>query len=122
MTSSSDLGKEGESIAVKYLKEKGYFIETINWRYKHNEIDIIARYEKVLVFIEVKTRQFHNTQIMQPFESVNRKKQRAIIKAANAFITEKALDYDNRFDIISVKFFGKNYAIEHIEDAFYPIW
>ena len=56
MKRNSSLGKKGESLAVKYLKERGYTIVETNFRYERAEIDVIAKEKNVLVFVEVKTR------------------------------------------------------------------
>ena len=51
-----EIGKLGEDLAIKYLKEKGYEIIERNFRCKQGEIDIIAKAKEEYVFIEVKTR------------------------------------------------------------------
>ncbi|GAH24418.1 unnamed protein product, partial [marine sediment metagenome] len=38
------------------MKEEGYFILDRNYRNRYGEIDIIAKKDKCLIFIEVKTR------------------------------------------------------------------
>lgn len=47
-------GKWGEQQALRYLKEQGYQIISLNWRSKHTEIDIVAKDADTLVFVEVK--------------------------------------------------------------------
>ena len=42
MAEHNEKGKQGEEIAVKFLKNKGYKILETNWRLGKNEIDIIA--------------------------------------------------------------------------------
>ena len=42
MSRSSDLGKFGEQLAEKYLKQKGYEMMGRNVRYGHLEFDLIA--------------------------------------------------------------------------------
>ena len=51
-----EIGKKGETVAVRYLKKQGYRIIEQNYRSKAGEIDIIAREKQSLVFVEVKTR------------------------------------------------------------------
>jgi putative endonuclease len=51
------LGHKGEGLAVDYLKQKGYSIIQRNFKTSLGEIDIIAKHEETLVFIEVKTRE-----------------------------------------------------------------
>ena len=49
-------GKIGEDAAVYYLTRQGYRIICRNFRCIQGEIDIIAKDEDNLVFVEVKTR------------------------------------------------------------------
>ena len=53
---NSITGKRGEDIAVELLKTKSYTILERNWRNKFGEIDIIAKKDGILVFVEVKTK------------------------------------------------------------------
>ena len=50
------LGSEKEKLAAEYLQERGYEIVTCNYRCRQAEIDIIAKKEEYLIFIEVKYR------------------------------------------------------------------
>lgn len=49
-------GLWAESLAVAYLRLKGYRVLERNWRSKLGEIDILVRKGGVLVLVEVKTR------------------------------------------------------------------
>ena len=118
MAKHNDFGKLGEELAVNYLIGKGYEILERNWRNIHKEIDIIAKDGKDLVIVEVKTRQ--SDEYGDPDVAVTKKKQRMLIVAANAYITQNNLDKEIRFDIISIVFKGDEPVIEHIEDAFLP--
>ena len=51
-----DTGRLGENLAGNFLKERGYHILETNYRCPHGEIDIIARHEDCLIFIEVRTK------------------------------------------------------------------
>ena len=110
-------GKKGENIARIYLIRKGYKILHTNWRFKHQEIDIIALDKENIVFIEVKTRS--SEYFENPKDAVTIKKQKFIINAANAYIEEREIDLEARFDVISI-ILSNPIEIEHIEDAFYP--
>lgn len=46
--------KEAEEAAARFLKRKGYRIIERNYRTRFGEIDIVARYDGYLVFVEVK--------------------------------------------------------------------
>jgi putative endonuclease len=112
------LGKNGEEAATKFLKEKGYEIRAVNWRFRHYELDIVAQFRNMLIIAEVKSRS--GTYFQQPFQAVNHKKQKFIIDAANAYIEKFEIDLETRFDILSIVEKNGHFDIEHIEDAFYP--
>ncbi|PLW92747.1 MAG: YraN family protein [Marinilabiliales bacterium] len=113
---AGELGKYGEELAVNYLSRKGYEILDRNWRHKQDEIDIVTRIGMWLVFVEVKTRS--GNAYGKPYESVDNRKEKAMIRAAEAYIEEKELDENIRFDIISVLVSGEDdVLIEHIEFA-----
>jgi|TARA_B100000795_G_scaffold237710_1_gene198485 putative endonuclease len=110
------LGEEGEKIAVKFLKSKGYIIYQTNWRFGKLEIDIIAEDGKELVFIEVKTRSSEG--YGRPEESVDDKKELSLLNAADIYVRDFNLEIEVRFDIISLIINEKKTSIKHIIDAF----
>jgi putative endonuclease len=67
-------GKDGEQIALAFLKNSGYRICETNFRCPLGEIDIIAREKNELVFIEVKTRK--SSQLGYPEQAVGARKQK----------------------------------------------
>ena len=118
MAEHYDLGKNGESYALDYLTNSGYRILDTNWYHQKKELDIIAFQNNTVVIVEVKTRTY--TILEEPKEAVTKQKQRNIVRAANAYVNKRGLDYEVRFDIIEVICKGNNYKISHIQDAFYP--
>lgn len=54
------LGAWGEKFAAEYLTKQGYTIIRRNFQKRYEEIDIIARKDDALVFVEVKTRKEDN--------------------------------------------------------------
>lgn len=120
MAEHNETGKKGEDLANDYLLEKGYTVLERNWRFGQEEIDIIALKKNMLVVVEVKTR-FSST-FGEPETFVTKQKQKHLIKAANAYIERKNLDYEVRFDIISIITGNNQHKINHLEDAFSPFW
>jgi len=118
MAEHNELGKKGEEMAQKYLLKKGYKIVATNWRYIKDEIDIIANHDNFLVIVEVKTRR--NDVFGEPEEAVTKKKQKFLVRAADAYVQQKNIQQEVRFDIVSVIVCGTKWQITHIEDAFYP--
>jgi putative endonuclease len=119
MAEHIDLGKRGEQLTVEFLQKLGYFILERNWRLGKNEIDIIARDGKYIVVVEVKTRS--SNQVAEPETAVTRDKQKALIRAANAYVSSKHIDSEVRFDIVSILIVKDVPKINHIPDAFYPM-
>ncbi len=117
MAEHLDTGKLGEDKAAAFLQDKGYEILARNYRFRHSEIDIIAKKNKILMFVEVKTRT--NVSFGMPEEFVDATKRRLIMKAAEQYIFDTDWQGDIRFDVISVIITQHTTWIEHIEDAFY---
>lgn len=109
-------GLNGEDLAADHLREKGYLILQRNLRMGKAEIDIIARKDGILVFVEVKTRT--NDNFGYPEEFVNRRKQRMILNAADSYILRSGWQEDIRFDIIAITMTNPP-ELFHIEDAFH---
>jgi putative endonuclease len=112
------LGRSGEEIACRYLIGKSYEIIARGFRMFRGEIDIIARDEETLVFVEVKARV--DESYGRPEESVTPGKQRQIRKIAQGYLLEHpSPGVDCRFDVIAILFRGPDdYRLEHFIDAF----
>jgi len=111
-------GKEGEKIAEKHLREKGYKILTKNFRTNLGEIDIICLDRETIIFVEVKTNT--SKDFGAPESRVDSRKQRQIIKGALSFLKQRGkLNSDCRFDVVSILLMkNAKPEIEHIENAF----
>lgn len=118
MADPKKIGPEGEELAAGYLVSKGYKILERNWIRGRNEIDIIAKGEGFIVFVEVKTRT--EDFLDEPVNSVTRNKQNSIIFAAEGYMRRLGYDMECRFDVITIVLKKNDYSIEHIPDAFYP--
>jgi len=118
MAHQQDLGKWGEDLAVAHLQKEGYKIVERNWRFGKEEIDIIAQKGEFLVIVEVKTR--HSSQFGDPQDFVTKGQQRHLINAADAYVKEKDLDVEVRFDVIAITKDGVPPDLTHIDEAFYP--
>lgn len=116
---TQNIGKSGEDLAAQFLEENGYHILERNWRFKHVEIDIIAKHHEFLVIVEVKTRK--SDSYGEPYTFVNMRKQRSLIFAAERYVFSHYLDMEVRFDIISIIRDDNRTSIEHIKDAFRAI-
>lgn len=78
-----EIGKLGEEKAAQYLRKKGWKILQRNFKARYGEIDIVAQYADVLVFIEVKTR--IGSAYGSPEESVTPRKLREVVETAQYY-------------------------------------
>lgn len=111
-------GKEGEQIALAYLRKNGYRICEINFRCPLGEIDIIAR-DKTgdIVFLEVKTRK--SIDLGYPEQAVGTRKQKKMSQLALWYLQKKKMaDHNARFDVIAVTLLPEGNEIKLIQNAF----
>jgi len=114
---TTEKGRFGEDTACRFLKEMGFRILARNYRTRFAEIDIVAEKSGELVFVEV--RSLKASAGHSPEETVDRKKQRQISRAALAYIQQNGMeDMPARFDVLSVEIRESSPRIRHIPDAF----
>ena len=119
MITPKELGRKGEEIAVDYLVKQGYKILARNWFYDHKEIDIIANQGDEIVIVEVKTRE--GDYFEEPWEAVSTNKIRNLVAVADAWLIQKGIDRETRFDVISIIFSDDiNFELTHFPGAFIP--
>ena len=107
-------GSYYEKRACDYLRAQGYRILEKNYRCRAGEIDLIAREDGYLVFVEVKYRS--SGRAGDPAEAVDRRKQKRICRAASFYLMCAGMHQDDpvRFDIVSIL----NDEIRLIRNAF----
>ena len=116
----SQNGKLGENFAAEWLQKNGYSIIGMNYHTRFGEIDIIAKNDEFLAFVEVKTRSVNS--IARPMEWVTPAKQKKIIISAESYLQENPTELQPRFDVIEIITASKNefkvIEIQHYENAF----
>lgn len=120
-----NIGKKGEEIAAKFLKNKGFEILEMNYKNdsgrRLGEIDIIAKEKDELVFAEIKTRDYQKYKDTLPEENITHSKLRKLSKIASQYLySHKLQDSKYRFDSISVwiDLDSKMAKIKHIRNIF----
>jgi len=117
------LGRYGERVAVAWLRAHHCKILAQNFRNtrrgrRTGEVDIIARDQCLLLFVEVKTR--HEDSRVRPLAAVDKDKQRLIERGANDWLRRlgtRQLPW--RFDVIEVFVQdGKPPRVNRVRDAF----
>lgn len=95
------LGRYGEALAARYLRERGMTIVERNWRCAEGEIDLVALDGNCLVICEVKTRR--GTGTGDPLEAVTWQKARRLRRLTAAYLrTREGNVPDVRIDVIGV--------------------
>ena len=101
MADKQKIGRLGEELAFRKLRQEGYHILERNFCCPLGEIDLIAREGGDLVFIEVKTRS--SKRFGLPQEAVDWRKQRRLYRLAEYYMISKNLTATScRFDVAAV--------------------
>lgn len=103
-----------EEAAAQHLRAAGLKILSRNYRCRQGEIDLIARDGDTLVFVEVRYRR--SSHFGGAGASVDRRKQRKLLAAANSYLMRYKLDCPCRFDVVAIE--GDSNSIHWIDGAF----
>lgn len=120
MAQHLELGRRGEQLAKAHLQQSGYTILHENWTHGRAEVDLIARHNDELIFVEVKTRT--GNRYGEPEDFVDARKQKLLAKAADEYVYQAGHAGEIRFDIVAILFNPqKDFTLTHIKDAFWPL-
>jgi putative endonuclease len=112
------LGAQGEVLAANYLRGQGLEILARNWRWDGGELDIVARDDDTLVFVEVKT--FCDDYWESgPAVNITAHKKRKVTQGAQAWLAQRQAPQIKmycRFDVVAV--WQTDAVIEHLPGAF----
>ena len=113
------LGRRGEDLAHRYLRNAGLSVIARNYRPNEgdSEVDIVARDGDTVVFVEVKSRT--SSHFGSPERAIDGQKQKHIVRAARSYATRAGIPWNQvRFDTISIVFTNPP-SIVHQQDAFF---
>lgn len=118
--SSQQIGDIGERLARIHLEASGYRIMDAKYRCRWGEIDLIARDESGLVFVEVRTRR--SLSYGSPEESLTSEKAQRLALTSQHYMERRALDSAEtqwRIDLIAIRLGPANRVlnIHHIENV-----
>jgi len=101
MDSRKELGDAGERLAAEFLVGKGYRIIERQYRTKLGEIDLVARDQDEIVFVEVKTRR--DKSFGDPEEAVHGLKLTHMARAGEAYLRDKKSEsMPHRYDVVAI--------------------
>ena len=120
-----EFGLQGERVAERFLRAKGWKILQRRYRSGHRDIDLIAQRENLVAFVEVKARM--GADFGDPVEAVNWKKRNELVRSAVTWIDRHGRPGEvYRFDVVGVLVSsrlgagepGERVRVRHVENAF----
>lgn len=117
------LGQRGEMMVKKALLHKGFSIIAMNYRKKCGEIDIIAKHENTIHFIEVKTVSSTRDTVQKdkynPQDNIHKTKLQRMIRTINTYIAETRYEGDWVIDcaLVTLDLEGKLVSFEYIANV-----
>ena len=117
---SHDVGREGESLCVAYLENRGYEVLERNWRCASGEADVVALDGDALVLVEVKTRLSRkDDDDTIPELAVDEHKQERYRGIALTYLAMNPTVHSIRFDVVAIKIVGERCArLRHLVGAY----
>lgn len=115
MATHNDHGQAGEAAVEQYLASGGYEIMDRNWKSKFAEIDLIAKKDGVIYFVEVKYRQSDSQG--SGFDYITSKKLRQMSFAAALWVGKH--HWEGEYTLSAAQVSGPDLEIDFIEDCSY---
>jgi putative endonuclease len=114
------LGEQGEQVAERWLRRRGWRILDRRWRSGRRDLDLVAAQGEMVAFVEVKARR--RPDFGGPVEAVGWRKQRELQRSALCWIDRHdphgGPGRSYRFDVIGVLMTPGSVRIRHVADAF----
>ena len=125
---NKQVGRYGEDVAAKYLKNKGFEILSLNYLKKWGEIDIVARKEGLVHFVEVKTVSYETRFDLEssvsrgtwrPEDNVHAHKIKKLSRAIESWLAEFRYEGEWQIDVMAVKIVPREKfaTVKHIENV-----
>lgn len=117
-TTAVTLDTKGLKAAARFLERQDYGIVERNWECKSGSVDLIAKTDNTLVFVEVKTRTNENSGL--PVEDTSSDRRSRWEKIAIAYLANSDFnDVAIRFDAVSILVVSEDRAfLRHHINAF----
>lgn len=101
MAAKDEVGRFGEDVAERYVREQGWEVLARNWRCPHGELDLVAVDGDELTAVEVKTRRSHA--YGAPEEAVTAEKLARLRRLTGAWLASQGRSFAGvRIDVIAV--------------------
>lgn len=116
-----EVGVLGEVLAARFLEDRGYELMDRNWETPFGEVDIIARNDDGIIFVEVKGRRLLGCPYDEaPEVAVDRDKFTRYAKMAEFFKMTCEEAESIRFDVVGITFLSNRIAhIAHLSGGYW---
>lgn len=111
LTHKQKIGTIGENIAVKHIVKLNFKIIERNYRKKWGEIDIIAKKDSILHFIEVKSVSYEtfsknvSYETSLPEDNIHYWKRKRLSRVIQSYLLEKSVSYETEWQIDALAVF-----------------
>ncbi len=113
--STTETGRKAERAAVVYLEMRGFEILEQNWRRPRCEIDIVAKKDGTMYFVEVKYRR--DDQQGGGFEAITEAKLRQMRRGASIWVEESK--WNGEYQLSAVEIAGSDFTVMSFIDNAY---
>lgn len=111
------LGEQGERIAERWLRRRGWRVLQRRFRSGHRDIDLVVERDGLVAFVEVKARR--SAGFGGPVAAVNWRKQKELGRSARVWIDRHGRQPEAyRFDVVGVIVEPGRVRVRHVEGAF----
>ena len=121
MNRDKEIGNLGEDISTSFLTSNGYRIIERNYRTKFGEIDIVAKKNRGIRFIEVKSKESYGNSPFLPEYNITPKKREKLRKLSEFYLSSRKYPNNQEWQIdviaVSIDKLSGAYKINHIENA-----
>lgn len=105
LTHKQKIGKIGENIAVKHIVKHNFKLIQRNYRKKWGELDIVAKKDNILHFIEVKSVSCETLdknvsyETSLPEDNIHYWKRKRLSRVIQSYLMEKNVSYETEWQI-----------------------
>ena len=102
MAEHNEIGKIGENMAKTFLMKQGFVILDTNYRVFNGELDIIAKKDNILRFIEVKTVKVRDCNYIEnvnvtPEDNLTSQKWSKMVTTINIYLKHKNVSHETKY-------------------------
>ena len=104
MAEHNDIGHVGEDIAVTFLMKHDFVVLQRNYRTKQGEIDVIAKKDDIIHFVEVKSikvRDFTKLESLSvtPEDNLTLSKWRKLLVSIASYLKHRNVSHETRYQV-----------------------